>query len=126
MKSSAWSYFKFRVSGDWISFYSFLISAFLGEDKFICVRCFEIIGEYSAAACTRSGAFLIQVYHHYMMMMITQAKDSHISIFWGKPSTLYFVRLSRAFPDIPTTTISLFDLRVSSSQSSALPSPVHL
>ena len=28
---------------------------------FICVRCFEIIGEYSAAACTRSGAFLEQV-----------------------------------------------------------------
>ena len=31
------------------------------EDKFICVRCFEIIGEYSAAICTRSGAFLEQV-----------------------------------------------------------------
>ena len=31
------------------------------EDKFICVRCFGIIGEYSAAACTRSGAFLEQV-----------------------------------------------------------------
>ena len=46
---------------NWIYFYPFLISAFLGEDKFICVRCFEIIGEYSAAACTRSGAFLEQV-----------------------------------------------------------------
>ena len=33
----------------------------MGEDKFICVRCFEIIGEYSAAACTRSGDFLEQV-----------------------------------------------------------------
>ena len=43
------------------SFYPFLISTFLGEDKFICVRCFEIIGEYSAAACTHSGAFLEQV-----------------------------------------------------------------
>ena len=28
---------------------------------FICVRCFEIIGKYSAAACTRPGAFLEQV-----------------------------------------------------------------
>ena len=28
---------------------------------FIWVRCFEIIAEYSAAACTRSGAFLEQV-----------------------------------------------------------------
>ena len=28
---------------------------------FICVRCFELIGEYSAAACTRSGVFLEQV-----------------------------------------------------------------
>ena len=44
-----------------VSFYPFLISAFLGEDKFICVRCFEKIGEYSAAACTRWGAFLEQV-----------------------------------------------------------------
>ena len=42
-------------------FYQFLISAFLGEDKFICVLCFEMIDEYSAAACTRSGAFLEQV-----------------------------------------------------------------
>ena len=54
----------FQVSGirglD-ISFYPFLISTFLGEDKFICVRYFEIFGEYSAAACTRSGAFLEQV-----------------------------------------------------------------
>ena len=45
----------------WICFYPFLIPAFLGEDKCICVRCFEIIGEYSAAACTHSGAFLEQV-----------------------------------------------------------------
>ena len=44
-----------------IYFYPFLISAFLGEDKFICVRCFEKISEYSAAACTRSGDFLEQV-----------------------------------------------------------------
>ena len=43
------------------TFYPFLNSGFLGEDKFICVRCFEIIGEYSAAICTRSGAFLEQV-----------------------------------------------------------------
>ena len=28
---------------------------------FICVQRFETIGEYSAAACTRSGAFLEQV-----------------------------------------------------------------
>ena len=41
-----------------ISFYPFMISAFLGKDKYVCVRCFEIIGEYSAAARTRSGAFL--------------------------------------------------------------------
>ena len=39
----------------------YLFIHFLGEDKFICVRCFEIIGEYSAAACTHSGAFLEQV-----------------------------------------------------------------
>ena len=45
----------------WHLFYPFLISAFLGEDKFICVRSFEIIGEYSTAACTRSGAFLEQI-----------------------------------------------------------------
>ena len=45
----------------WISFYPFMISAFLGEDKFTYVRCFEIIGEYSAAACTRSGVFLQQI-----------------------------------------------------------------
>ena len=53
------NYFK----GDQIGylFYPFLISAFLEEDKFICVRSFEIIGEYSTAACTRSGAFLEQV-----------------------------------------------------------------
>ena len=51
----------FQVSGirglD-ISFYPFLISTFLGEDKFICVRCFE------AAACTRSGVFFRAGYHH--------------------------------------------------------------
>ena len=46
-----------------------MISAFLGEDKCICVRCFEIIGEYSTAACTRSGDFLEQV--------ITTTKHSH-------------------------------------------------
>ena len=43
------------------------ISAFLGEDKFICVRCFEIIGEYSAAACTRLyslGSLFSAGYHH--------------------------------------------------------------
>ena len=33
----------------------------MGEEKFICVRYFEIIGEYTAAACARSGAFLEQV-----------------------------------------------------------------
>ena len=38
---------------------------------FICVRCFELIGEYSAAACTRSGAFLEQV--------ITTSDWEHIS-----------------------------------------------
>ena len=38
----------------------FLISTFLGEDKFICVRCFEIIDEYSAYACTRSGVFFLE------------------------------------------------------------------
>ena len=32
----------------------------MGEDKFICVGHFEIIGEYSAAACTCSEAFLEQ------------------------------------------------------------------
>ena len=42
-------------------FYPFLISALLGEDKFVCGQCFEIIGEYSAAACTHSGDFLEQV-----------------------------------------------------------------
>ena len=42
-------------------FLSFLNSDFLGEDKLICVRCFEIIGEYFAAARTRSGAFLEQI-----------------------------------------------------------------
>ena len=31
------------------------------SDKSICVRCFEIIGEYFAAARTRSGAFLEQI-----------------------------------------------------------------
>ena len=34
---------------------------------FICVRCFEIIGEYSAAACTRSyslGSFFRAGYDH--------------------------------------------------------------
>ena len=49
-----WNWQHERVS----TFYPFLISAFLGEDKFICVRCFEMIGEYSG---TRSGAFLEQV-----------------------------------------------------------------
>ena len=45
-----------------------MISAFLGEDKFICVRCFEIIGEYSAAACTHLyslGSFFRAGYLHY-------------------------------------------------------------
>ena len=42
-------------------FYPVLISAFLGEDKLICVQCFEILCEYSTAASTRSGAFLEQV-----------------------------------------------------------------
>ena len=42
-------------------FYPFRISALLGENKFVCGRCFEIIGKYSAAACTRPGAFLEQV-----------------------------------------------------------------
>ena len=54
---------------NWICFYPFLIPAFLGEDKCICVRCFEIIGEYSTAACTRLGDFLEQV--------ITTTKHSH-------------------------------------------------
>ena len=41
-------------------FYPVLISAFLGEDKLICVQCFEILCEYSTAACTRSRDFLEQ------------------------------------------------------------------
>jgi hypothetical protein len=45
----------------------FLISAFLGEGKFICVQWFEILGEYSAAACTCSyslGSKKSAEYHH--------------------------------------------------------------
>ena len=57
-------------------FYQFLISAFWGEDKFICVRWFEIIGEYSAAACTRSGTFLEQV--------ITTTEQVVLSCFWPR------------------------------------------
>ena len=40
--------------------YLFIHFCFLGRRQ-ICVRCFEIIGKYSAAACTRPGAFLEQV-----------------------------------------------------------------
>ena len=62
-----------------IYFYPFLISALLGEDKFICVRCFEIIGEYSAAACTRSKDFLEQVIttsDNAFMIVLMMGRDS--------------------------------------------------
>ena len=61
---------------NWTSFDPHLIYAFLGEDKFICVLCFEIIGEYSAAACTRSGTFLEQV--------ITTTEQVVLSCFWPR------------------------------------------
>ena len=58
----------------------FLISTFLGEDKFICVRCFEIIGEYSADACTRLGVFFRAGYHHF-------SQPSKISFHQGSPKS---------------------------------------
>ena len=61
---------------NWTSFDPHLIYAFLGEDKFICVLCFEIIGEYSAAACTRSRTFLEQV--------ITTTEQVVLSCFWPR------------------------------------------
>ena len=57
--------FKTELFSGWSNWISFLsISDFcflLGEDKLISVWCFEILCEYSTAACTRSGAFLEQV-----------------------------------------------------------------
>ena len=66
------AFFKFKVPNFkqflWnIGAKYFLISAFLGEGKFICVHWFEILGEYSAAACTRSyslGSKKSPEYHH--------------------------------------------------------------
>ena len=56
---------------------SLSISDFLGEEKFICVRCFEIIDDYSSAACTRSAAFFEQV--------ITTSNDCYE---WGWVSSM--------------------------------------
>ena len=58
VKISAWSYFKFWVSGEEID---------KSYVHCICVRCFEKIGEYSAAACASSylfGSFFRAGYHH--------------------------------------------------------------
>ena len=69
------------------TFYPFLNSGFLGGDKFICVRCFEIIGEYSAAACTHSGAFLEQVITTNVQcsydLIDTQCEDNTQDDEWG-------------------------------------------
>ena len=64
----------------------FLISAFLGGGKFICVHWFEILGEYSAAACTRSyslGSKKSAEYHHYMIGPQTKNKKYYFLSFVG-------------------------------------------
>ena len=80
-------------------FYQFLISAFLGEDKFICVRWFEIIGEYSAAVCTRSGAFLEQV-------IATNSQD--FTFYFWCMSTFYHKRIYNGWRILWEDCLSIF------------------
>ena len=89
VKISAWSYFKFWVSGEEID---------KSYVHCICVRCFEKIGEYSAAACARSGAFLVQVITT-IWWWSPELKIHIFQSFLGKLCILLgFQELSQIFP----------------------------